>query len=205
MNKTLQTHTIPTYLPVPACTGRAGSWCCCGWPAALREFRAPRPDRWADQGPQSWSLYQGPHTGQAAGYTSTARTGRKDLGNEPKTTCNGVHLQTSVHVDWPWLERGSSGPGWHSAGKLVHSKAGSHSAVLWPLKTDTTRKSDILKTFLSLKYEYHAIQKGRTSLPPTRGTDPCLHLLTHSTSESEGAWAFGCIPVKKRKKKVTFN
>lgn len=142
MNKTLQTHTIPTYLPVPACTGRAGSWCCCGWPAALHEFRAPRPDRWADQGPQSWSLYQGPHTGQAAGYTSTTRTGRKDLGNEPKTTCNGVHSQTSVHVDWPWLERGSSAPGWHSAGKLVHSKAGSHSAVLWPLKTDTRRKSD---------------------------------------------------------------
>lgn len=52
----------------------------------------------------------------------------------------------------PWLERGSSGPGWHSAGKLVHSRAGSHSVVLWPLKTGTKiRKSNkFLKTSVFL-------------------------------------------------------
>ncbi len=83
----------------------------------------------------------------------------------------------------PWLERGSSGPGWHSAGKLVHSRAGSRSVVLWPLKTGTKRRKSnkLLKTSPFFNYEYN--QKKILLLPPTKGTDPCLHLLTHSISE----------------------
>ncbi len=64
-------------------------------------------------------------------------------------------------LHWPWLERGSSGPGWHSAGKLVHSRAGSRSVVLWPLKTGTKirKRNKFLKTSPFLKYESHPKKK----------------------------------------------